>query len=50
MIPSSLQSKAFILLLITVSLAFAAILWPFYEAIFWGIALAILFAPLHKLL
>ncbi len=47
---SSLQSKAFILLLVTVSVAFAAILWPFYEAVFWGVALAILFAPLHKLL
>lgn len=50
MTPSSLQSKAFISLLITVSVAFAAILWPFYEAVFWGIALAILFAPLHRLL
>lgn len=50
MIPSSQQNKAFILLLIAVSVAFAAILWPFYEAIFWGVALAILFSPLHRLL
>lgn len=35
-------------LLVTVSLAFVAILWPFYEAIFWGVALAILFKPLHR--
>jgi len=50
MIPASLQSKTFILLLMAVSVAFAAILWPFYEAVFWGIALAILFSPLHRLL
>ena len=36
------------LLLVTVSLAFVAILWPFYEAIFWGVVLAILFSPLHR--
>lgn len=43
----TLQNKAFVLLLVIVSLAFAAILWPFYEAVFWGVALAILFMPLH---
>lgn len=43
-----LQNKVFLLLLAVVSLAFAAILWPFYAAIFWGVALAILFAPLHR--
>ena len=48
MIPSSLQSKFFLLLLAAVSLAFAAILWPLYEAIFWGITLAIIFSPLHR--
>lgn len=48
MTPSSLQSKVFLLLLATVSLAFAAILWPFYEAIFWGVTLAIIFSPLHR--
>ena len=31
-----LQDKTFLLLLITVSLAFAWILWPFYGAIFWA--------------
>lgn len=45
--PSS-PNKAFLLLLICVSLAFLAILWPFYDAIFWGVVLAILFAPLHR--
>lgn len=44
----TLQNKAFVLLLVVVSLAFAAILWPFYEAVFWGVALAILFMPLHR--
>ena len=48
MTPSLLQSKVLILLLIAVSLAFAAILWPFYEALFWGVTLAILFSPLHR--
>ncbi|MBY0454344.1 MAG: AI-2E family transporter [Burkholderiaceae bacterium] len=43
-----LQNKVFLLLLAVVSLAFAAILWPFYAAIFWGVALTILFAPLHR--
>ena len=41
-------NKAFLLLLSGVSLAFAAILWPFYDAVFWGVVLAILFAPLHR--
>ncbi|MDO8652855.1 MAG: AI-2E family transporter [Undibacterium sp.] len=42
------QHQAFIFLLIAVSLAFAWILLPFYGAIFWGIVLTILFAPLHR--
>lgn len=45
---SSLQDKVFLGLLAGVSVAFAAILWPFYAAIFWGVALSILFAPLHR--
>ncbi len=44
----TLQHQALLLLLITVSLAFAWILLPFYGAIFWGIVLAILFAPLQR--
>ncbi|MDA8453196.1 AI-2E family transporter [Acidovorax sp. GBBC 3334] len=43
-----LQNRTFIALLIAVSLAFLAILWPFHGAVFWGIVLAILFAPLHR--
>ena len=48
MIPSSFQSKVFLWLLMAVSLAFLAILWPLYEAIFWGVTLAIIFSPLHR--
>lgn len=44
----SLQHSTFLLLLLSVSLAFAWILQPFYGAIFWGLVLAILFAPLQK--
>src|SRR5687767_10030388 len=43
-----LQDKTFLLLLITVSLAFAWILLPFYGAVFWATVLAILFAPLYQ--
>lgn len=48
MTPSHLQSKAFLLLLILVTIAFGAILWQFHGAVFWGVILAILFAPLHR--
>ena len=48
MTPAALQSKAFLLLLILVTLAFGAILWQFHGAVFWGVILAILFAPLHR--
>ena len=43
-----LQSKAFLLLLVVVTLAFGVILLPFYGGIFWGMVLAILFAPLYR--
>ena len=43
-----LQQKTFLLLLTLVTIAFGAILWPYYEAVFWGVALAILFMPLHR--
>ena len=49
--PSStpaLQDKAFLLLLVAVSLAFGWILLPYYGAVFWGIVLAIVFAPLYR--
>jgi predicted PurR-regulated permease PerM len=43
-----LQQKTFLILLITVSLAFGWILGPFYGAVFWSTVLAILFAPLYR--
>jgi len=44
----SLQHKIFLFLLVCASLAFVAVLWPFYDAVFWAVVLAILFTPLHR--
>jgi predicted PurR-regulated permease PerM len=44
----SLQDKTFVALLVLVTLAFGWILLPFYGAVFWGIVLAIVFAPLQR--
>lgn len=44
----SLQHQVFLILLIAVSCGFAWVIFPFYGAIFWGVVLAILFAPLHQ--
>ena len=44
----TLEDKAFLLLIIAISLAFAWILWPFYGAVLWGAVLAIVFAPLYR--
>jgi predicted PurR-regulated permease PerM len=41
-------TKAFLLLLGAVTLAFAWILWPFLGAILWAAALVIVFYPLHQ--
>ncbi|WP_189689706.1 AI-2E family transporter [Pseudorhodoferax aquiterrae] len=46
--PPALEQKAFILLLVAVSVAFGWILLPFYGAVFWGAVLAIVFAPLYR--
>jgi predicted PurR-regulated permease PerM len=48
MIQYNLQQKFFLLLLALVTLAFIYILLPYSGAIFWGVVLAILFAPLHR--
>lgn len=45
-----LEEKSFLLLLVAVSAAFAWILWPLSGAILWGTVLAIVFAPLYRLL
>jgi predicted PurR-regulated permease PerM len=44
----ALEDRTFRLLLIIVSLAFGWILFPFYGAVFWGMVIAILFAPLFR--
>jgi predicted PurR-regulated permease PerM len=43
-----LQQKAFLLLLIVISLAFGWILLPFFGAIFWSSVLAIIFVPFYR--
>ncbi|MEX0805029.1 MAG: AI-2E family transporter [Candidatus Binatia bacterium] len=43
-----LEDKAFLLLIIAVSLAFAWILWPYSGAVLWATVLAIVFAPLYR--
>jgi predicted PurR-regulated permease PerM len=43
-----LPQHAFLLLLGIVSLAFGWLLLPFFGAVFWGVVLAIVFAPLHR--
>jgi predicted PurR-regulated permease PerM len=43
-----LQDKAFLWLLVAVSLAFAWILQPFFGAILWAAVIAILFVPLQR--
>jgi predicted PurR-regulated permease PerM len=42
------EDKAWLWLILAVSLAFALILWPFYGAVFWATVIAILFAPLNR--
>ena len=43
-----IEDKAFLLLIVAVSLAFAWIVWPFFGAMLWGTVTAILFAPLYR--
>src|SRR4051794_17532371 len=43
-----LEEISFLLLLVTVSLAFAWILWPLSGAVLWGTVFAIVFAPLYR--
>jgi predicted PurR-regulated permease PerM len=41
------ERVSFYVLLVLVTVAFVAVIMPFYSAIFWGLVLAILFFPLH---
>src|SRR5687768_610085 len=43
-----LEDKAFLILIVAVSLAFAWILTSFYGAILWGVVIAMMFAPLYR--
>jgi predicted PurR-regulated permease PerM len=43
-----LEDKAFLLLIVAVSLAFAWILLPFFGAVLWGTVIATLFVPLQR--
>lgn len=45
---SSLHYRTFIVLLVIVSLAFTAIMLPYYGAVFWAAVFAISFAPMHR--
>jgi predicted PurR-regulated permease PerM len=47
-LPTVRESRALVLLLVAASVAFVAILLPFYAAIMWGVILALLFAPLQR--
>jgi predicted PurR-regulated permease PerM len=44
----SIEDKAFLILIVVVSLAFGWILTSFYGAILWGVVIAIMFAPLYR--
>jgi len=43
-----LEDKAFLILIVAVSLALAWILTSFYGAILWGVVIAMMFAPLYR--
>jgi predicted PurR-regulated permease PerM len=44
----TLESRAFVWLLILVTIAFVCIVTPFYGAVLWGTAAALVFAPMHR--
>lgn len=48
MLPYSLQQKTFLYLLVLVTIGFVWVLTPYAGAVFWGVVLAILFAPVYR--
>lgn len=48
--PAGLETRSFVLLLVVVTLAFGLVLLPFWGAVFWGVIIAIMSAPLQRLL
>lgn len=47
-VSSGFEDRVFLLLLVAVSVAFAAIVWPLAGAVLWGTIIAVLFAPLQR--
>ena len=45
---TAFEHKAFVVLLVVVSLAFCWVLWPYYGSVFWGTAIAILSTPFYR--
>jgi predicted PurR-regulated permease PerM len=45
---AALADKTFLVLLASVTLAFAWILWPYFGAVFWAAILAVVFAPTYR--
>src|SRR5690349_6752775 len=43
-----MEDKAFLYLVVAVSLAFGWILWPFYGVVLWAVVIAIMFAPVYR--
>jgi predicted PurR-regulated permease PerM len=43
-----MENYTFLLLLVLVTMAFVWVLLPFYGAIFWGVVMAIVFAPVYR--
>lgn len=44
----SLEDQGFLFILVAISLAFALVIWPYYEAVVWGVVTAVVFAPLYR--
>lgn len=44
----SLEDRGFLFILVAISLAFALVIWPYYEAVVWGVVTAVVFAPLYR--
>lgn len=45
---ADLEDRAFLWVVVVVSVAFAWILWPFFGTVLWAVIAAILFAPLYR--
>jgi predicted PurR-regulated permease PerM len=50
MLRQTVENRGFIIMLVLITLAFAAILLPFWSAIFWACVMSLLFHPVQKLM